>query len=610
MKIQYIIGILIAFLFASCSHEEEEQKPAYGKIDVAVSVTLPQPESVNTLTRAGGPYTDTDIKNADLLIFDKDAKFMERVKVDNDRLAVTGTGINFTVRLDATSERRIIHLVANGRSADGTSDRLNFGGITPGMAENAAISSLQTASLEHVDEGESTLLNHVMPLVMWGRFALNGINIVTKAEGVKLLRSTACIQVKKGNGGGNTGLGDFVIEGITVHQGACHGFLAPTDCTGEVNTPVVANPVTGGTYLDYRKGWVNGGGNTGLGDFVIEGITVHQGACHGFLAPTDCTGEVNTPVVANPVTGGTYLDYRKGWVNGAEPSLYIYERNCSASDYMGVVIAARYKGKKGYYKVVMNGNDGSPLNIVRNHRYIVTVVGVNGPGYESLDIAVASAPSNALKVELTDEGTDLPCIVADGQYRMASSNNVFSLYGKTGVTTSATGVDICTVYSSRGIQPVLTLPDDCNWLTNLSAQALGSNKYKITGDFTSAANDAVATTLTMTCDNLSQPVRVSWNPIISDQKDTDSFVLDLVGSTDRNWTVRVLNPTSPGWLFLHPSAASPGALPGDGMVSELSSKYSSHAYLHVAFGASRRGTVQMTSASGGETVARKIVVIQ
>ena len=552
MKIQYIIGILIAFLFASCSHEEEEQKPAYGKIDVAVSVTLPQPESVNTLTRAGGPYTDTDIKNADLLIFDKDAKFMERVKVENDRLVITGTGINFTVRLDATSERRIIHLVANGRSADGTSDRLNFGDITPGMTENAAISSLQTASLEHVDEGESTLLNHVMPLVMWGRFALNGINIVTKAEGVKLLRSTACIQVKKGNEGGNTGLDDFVIEGITVHQGACHGFLAPTDCTGEVNTPVVTNPVTGGIYLDYRK----------------------------------------------------------GWVNGAEPSLYIYERNCSASDYMGVVIAARYKGKKGYYKVVMNGNDGSPLNIVRNHRYIVTVVGVNGPGYESPDIAVASAPSNALKVELTDEDTDLPCIVADGQYRMASSNNVFSLYGKTGVTTSATGVDICTVYSSRGIQPVLTLPDDCNWLTNLSAQALGSNKYKITGDFTSAANDAVATTLTMTCDNLSQPVRVSWNPIISDQKDTDSFVLDLVGSTDRNWTVRVLNPTSPGWLFLHPSAASPGALPGDGMVSELSSKYSSHAYLHVAFGASRRGTVQMTSASSGETVARKIVVIQ
>ena len=54
MKIQYIIGILIAFLFASCSHEEEEQKPAYGKIDVAVSVTLPHViQPVELLTAAG-----------------------------------------------------------------------------------------------------------------------------------------------------------------------------------------------------------------------------------------------------------------------------------------------------------------------------------------------------------------------------------------------------------------------------------------------------------------------------------------------------------------------------------------------------------------------------
>ena len=103
MKIQYIIGILVAFLFVSCSHEEEEQKPAYGKIDVAVSVTLPQPESVNALTRTGGLYTDTDIKNVDLLIFDKDAKFMERVKVENDRLVVTVTGINVTVLFVSTA---------------------------------------------------------------------------------------------------------------------------------------------------------------------------------------------------------------------------------------------------------------------------------------------------------------------------------------------------------------------------------------------------------------------------------------------------------------------------------------------------------------------------
>ncbi len=88
------------------------------------------------------------------------------------------------------------------------------------MALKCGYLFLADSLAQHVDEGESTLLNHVMPLVMWGRFALNGINIVTKAEGVKLLRSTACIQVKKGNGGGNTGLGDFVIEGNYCTSGS------------------------------------------------------------------------------------------------------------------------------------------------------------------------------------------------------------------------------------------------------------------------------------------------------------------------------------------------------------------------------------------------------
>lgn len=81
---------------------------------------------------------------------------------------------------------------------------------------------------------------------------------------------------------------------------------------------------------------------------------------------------------------------------------------------MGVVIVVWYKGKKGYYKVVMNGNDGSFLNIVCNYCYIVIVVGVNGLGYESLDIVVVFVFLNVLKVELMDEDMDLFCIVVDG----------------------------------------------------------------------------------------------------------------------------------------------------------------------------------------------------
>lgn len=547
MKIRYIIYVLIAFLSLSCSNEESgKQQTLYGKVDVTVSVTLPQPETVNASTRS---YTDTDIKNVDVLVFDKDGKFMERVKVEGNRLTATGTGVTFTVRLNATSEKRIIHLVTNGRTADGATDRLNFEGLNTGMAEAAAISSLRT---NNVNNGE-TLLNSVMPLVMWGRFVLdNGINIITTANNVKLLRSAACIQVKKAAGSSSNGLNDFIIEGITVHKGKPSGFLAPADCTGAVSTPATANPVTDNNYLDYSK----------------------------------------------------------GWVDAAEPSLYIYERNCSVSDYMAVILKGKYKEKSGYYKIVMTDGNGTPLNVVRNHRYIITIVGVNGPGYADAATAVAFAPSNALKVELKDEDIDFSCVVADGQHRMASSNNVFELYGKTGGTTSATGVEICTVYSSRGISPVLSSTHGATWLSNLNAEALGGNKYRITGDFTSSGNSLVTTTLTMTCDNLSLPVEISWNPIISNQKDSDSYVFDLIKPADKNWNIRVVNPSSATGLFLHPSSATPAGYPGEGMLSELSSKYSAHAYLHVVIGSNKQGSVRKTYVSDGKTKAGKIMIVQ
>ena len=46
-------------------------------------------------------------------------------------LTPSGTEISFSIRLDATSKRRVIHLVPNGRTPDGVTDRLNFRDITP-----------------------------------------------------------------------------------------------------------------------------------------------------------------------------------------------------------------------------------------------------------------------------------------------------------------------------------------------------------------------------------------------------------------------------------------------------------------------------------------------
>ena len=535
-----IIPYLICILFASCASDDSRPTQTPRQVNVALTVTLPEPENVHSLARS---YTDSEIRNVDVLVFDEDGKFMERVKVDGGELTPSGTEISFSIRLDATSKRRVIHLVTNGRTPDGVTDRLNFGDVTPAMLESVAMLALKTSTFT------GALVDNVMPLIMWGRVELpTGINIVTKADNVKLLRAVACVQVKKGAVDATNGLNDFTVQSITVNKGADCGYLTPTNYSTTV-----------------------------------------------------------TPVTGRPLSGST-LNYANGWSDGETPSLYIYERNCTSGDYMGVIIKAMYKGKEGYYKVVMVDNVGTPLNVVRNHRYIITVVSVNGPGYASVTDAINFAPSNALKVELTDEDSDFPCIVADAQHRMTMSNNVFNLYGKNQTTSVAKGIEICTVYSSRGVTPVVT--GGTTWLTGLQVQSLGNNKFKIVGNF-AGTSTLVSTTLTLTCDNLSQSVVVSWNPEISTLKDSDSYVLDLVNVTNHNWTIQIMNPSSTTWLALHPTASLPAAFPGvDGFLSELNSNYYTHAYLHIGFGSNRNGRVQMSSVVGGKTKACKIIIVQ
>ena len=535
-----IIPYLICILFASCASDDSRPAQTPRQVNVALTVTLPEPENVHSLARS---YTDSEIRNVDVLVFDEDGKFMERVKVDGGELTPSGTEISFSIRLDATSKRRVIHLVTNGRTPDGVTDRLNFGDVTPAMSESVAMLALKTSTFT------GTLVDNVMPLIMWGRVELpTGINIVTKADNVKLLRAVACVQVKKGAVDATNGLNDFTVQSITVNKGADCGYLTPTNYSTTV-----------------------------------------------------------TPVTGRPLSGST-LNYANGWSDGETPSLYIYERNCTSGDYMGVIIKAMYKGKEGYYKVVMVDNGGTPLNVVRNHRYIITVVSVDGPGYASVTDAINFAPSNALKVELTDEDSDFPCIVADAQHRMTMSNNVFNLYGKNQTTSVANGIEICTVYSSRGVTPVVT--GGTTWLIGLQVQSLGNNKFKIVGNF-AGTSTLVSTTLTLTCDNLSQSVEVSWNPEISTLKDSDSYVLDLVNVTNHNWTIQIMNPSSTTWLALHPTASLPAAFPGvDGFLSELNSNYYTHAYLHIGFGSNRNGRVQMSSVVGGKTKACKIIIVQ
>lgn len=546
IKLNIVIGTL-CFLLASCfvDNDNGRGEKTLGQVDVAFSVTLPRPETVNT--RAGLPYTDTDIKNVDVLVFDKDGKFMKRIKVDGAALSTTGSGVNFFIRLDATPDKRIIHLVANGRTADGATDRINFQDIAVGTLESVAIPSLSTSVIS-VGNG---LLADIMPLVMWGRTELNGISVVSKAEGVKLLRVAASIQVRTANATPENGVDDFQIERIALMKSLKKGYLTPASYTGEAFTPNDSRPMK--------------------------------------------------------EDGSWEVDHT--WSSDNTPVLYTYERSFAASDYQGVIISAVYKGKPCFYKVaIVDGQ--TPVDIIRNHRYILTVTKVSGAGYADMDTAVGSAPSNAIKVTLTDEDEDFPCIVADGQHLMGLSNNSLVVYGK------LTAAELGTVYSSRGIEPVLTVPADCDWLVGLRTRALDDNKYAIVGDFYyGTGQPSRSTTLTLTCDNLSQTMQVDWHSAVSDNKDTDSYVVTLFGSQDKNWSAKVVTSESdPKGVFLSSKTSDPTKFhpaTGEGleyMVNSLNSIYASNAYLHIAADGKGKGTVRVSTSVNGVAVSRRIVI--
>ena len=83
-----IIPYLICILFASCASDDSRPAQTPRQVNVALTVTLPEPENVHSLARS---YTDSEIRNVDVLVFDEDGKFMERVKVDGGELTPSGT---------------------------------------------------------------------------------------------------------------------------------------------------------------------------------------------------------------------------------------------------------------------------------------------------------------------------------------------------------------------------------------------------------------------------------------------------------------------------------------------------------------------------------------
>ena len=92
-----------------------------------------------------------------------------------------------------------------------------------------------------------------------------------------------------------------------------------------------------------------------------------------------------------------------------------------------VIIKAKYKGIKGYYKVGLYKDAKTKKDqyaLLRNHNYTITVTKVNDYGFEKLDDAVKSDPENRLEVNVVDDNPAITNMIACKDYELGVSNNL------------------------------------------------------------------------------------------------------------------------------------------------------------------------------------------
>lgn len=525
-----------ALLATSCMMDKKPGVPAGpGEGKVAVTFAVEVPAAVPVQTRAA--YGDCDVLNMDVLVFDRDGKFLERA--GTDQVSGDGAAKSFTVRVDPSAERRIFMVIANARSAAGA-DRVDMSVLTPGVSETDVLAALKTLPLT----GGRT--DEILPLVMYGHGELPRIDGTAGPLNVSLLRAEACIQVKTALPTADNGLADFTLQRATLSSAAASGMVAGAGPDlDKINTPA------GLTYVDY------------------------------WTSATDDTG----------------------WSVGTNPVLYAYERysRYSTSDYYtSVLVQASWKRSQYFYRILMHGESPSLLyNLVRNHRYTVTIAKVEGPGWPTAALAMANPPANIgntiMEVQITDASDDLFDIVADGTYMLGLTCNMQEHWGR-----SDPAEDIRIPRFLKATHPsastLLTAKVNSSNVTGVAfAPASGVTDgyfdlvYRMNPD---NVTDLYALSMTIRCGNFERKIgfyceetKFSGGLDNTDDKDADSYAFMVANEhTPKPW--RVWIPASKT-MRLSPSASAGDFTPagnGDNSAwgySLIESRTSERAYLHV-----------------------------
>lgn len=157
------------------------------------------------------------------------------------------------------------------------------------------------------------------------------------------------------------------------------------------------------TKTDFvQKGWVVVNSNS------FGTIAPYSPEHGGFVAPTLETPFITLP--ENTAKLGDYLDVRD------YDEDYIFETENSAADPIDFIVkGAHGEGEDLYYRISLIDENGDNVLIMRNHHYIVNIVGELSYGCATFEEALSAPATNNVWVSISDNIAE----VSDNDYRLA-----------------------------------------------------------------------------------------------------------------------------------------------------------------------------------------------
>ena len=389
-RILHCLLILPLFFTASCSDElliaPEFTKPVGEEKSVMLKVSVPSGARSRN-TKSIGDHQENTIDELDILAFKKEGgveKFLYWAEAKKDSGNTEGSSSqSFSVKLRILDFDQEFVVISNARQRV----RELIVQADWGTADKETMLSQLEVNLGTTERWDAISDLNYDRIPMWGKTEYMPIESQTTSLGtVKMLRMVAKIEVQLDEVNIPGIINDFKLKSVHLYNSSTLGRIVPKP---------------GIQYIEEMKAKQP---SIPAANTIWKGPLAYE-APHYFYAP-------GKPDVA--MRGSIYLLERKA-LNASDSYL---NETC-------IVAGGFYNNDtyQTYYRLDFLDANGGHLDILRNHKYLINIVEIKGPGYPTVDEAYRSKSYNMVANILYWEESEMKEIVFDGQNMLGVNRN-------------------------------------------------------------------------------------------------------------------------------------------------------------------------------------------